>query len=100
MSLSHTFSIIDAFAGVLTEETAKEVVAYRSRMGRRYALTERSAKMLARQLARCPDPDAAAEEMIVRGWQSIKPEWLKPEKQSTGNPMMDAMAGFEWPARH
>ncbi len=76
MSLIHTNAIIDAFHGVLDDDTAREVIDYRKRMGRRYALTERSAKMLAKNLAACPDPTAAAEEMIVRGWQSVKPEWM------------------------
>lgn len=77
MSLVHAHAILDAFAGVLDDDTAREVIDYRKRMGKRYALTERSAKMLAKNLARCPDPVAAAEEMIVRGWQSIKPEWIR-----------------------
>lgn len=91
MSLSHSFAILDALLTVLDEETAKEVVDYRQRMGRRYALTERSAKMLAKQLARCPDPRAAAEEMIIRGWQAIKPEWIK---QEPAQPQRVGMADF------
>lgn len=81
-----TDSILAAFAGILSEDIAQEVIDYRKRMGKRYHLTERAAKMLAKRLARCPDPNAAAEEMIVRGWQSIEPEWLpKAKPKSIGD---------------
>lgn len=86
MSLEHTHAILDAFAGVLDDDTAREVIDYRKRMGKRYALTERSARMLAKNLASCPDPIAAAEEMIVRGWQSIKPEWMARINQQAQRP--------------
>lgn len=81
-----TDAILSAFQGVLDDDTAQEVIDYRKRMGRKYALTERSARMLAKNLARCGDPIAAAEEMIVRGWQSIKPEWMpKAKPKSIGD---------------
>lgn len=87
-----TDAILAAFAGVLDHDTACEVIDYRKRMGKRYALTERSAIMLAKNLARFSDPIAAAEEMVVRGWQSIKPEWC-PELAK--GPVIHLSAEFE-----
>lgn len=101
MSLEHKHAILDALLTALDEETAREVIDFRQRMGRRYVLTERSAKMLAKQLSRCPDPRAAAEEMIVRGWQGIRPEWvtkdapLQPVKRTIIEAAMDRLQRAE-----
>ncbi len=77
MSLEHRHAILDALMSVLDEDTAASVVEYRKGLGRKHVLTERSARMMAKQLAKFPDPIAAAEEMILRGWQTIKPEWVQ-----------------------
>lgn len=77
MSLSHSFAILDALKTVLDEETALAVIEYRKSLGRKHALNERSAKMMAKQLSKFDDPNAAAEEMILRCWQTIKPEWVR-----------------------
>lgn len=77
MSLSDKFAIQDALMAVLDEETALAVIDYRKGLGRKHVLTERSAKMMAKQLAKFADPQAAAEEMILRGWQTIKPDWIQ-----------------------
>lgn len=77
MSLQHKHAILDALMAAVDEDTALGIIEHRIKLGARYALTERSARMLAKQLNRCPDPIAAAEEMIVRGWQGIKPEWVQ-----------------------
>lgn len=68
--------IADALAAVIGDEVAHEVIAYRKRMGKRFHLTPRAARMLAKKLAACPDPVGAADEMMLRGWQSVEYDWL------------------------
>jgi hypothetical protein len=58
---------------VLDEERARAVIDHRQRL--RKALTERAAKMLAAELAKFPDPNAAADRMILKGWQTIDVAW-------------------------
>lgn len=60
---------------VLDAERAEAVIDHRQRL--RKPLTAHAARLLAQQLARCPNPNAAADLMIERGWQSIKPEWAE-----------------------
>lgn len=59
---------------VLDEERADAVIEHRQR--KRAPLTQRAAKMLAGKFAECPDPNKAADAMIVNGWQGFEPEWL------------------------
>lgn len=73
-----------AFAGVLSPEVAREVVAHRKAMKK--PLTAYGAGLLAKQIAKCPDPTAAAEAMIANGWQGVKPEYMRDRSQSTGPP--------------
>lgn len=58
---------------VLSPEVASAVIEHRQRL--RKPLTERAAKNLSISLARFPDPNAAADRMIEKGWLSIDPEW-------------------------
>ena len=76
MSLEHKHAILDALMTAVDEETALEIIDYRKRMGKRFHLTPRAAGMLARKLAACPDPVGAADEMMLRGWQSVEYDWL------------------------
>ena len=64
---------------VLDEEHSAEVLKHRQRL--RKPLTDYAAKLLAKKLALCPDPNAAADMMIEKGWQSIEPSWLQPKSQ-------------------
>ena len=88
MSLAHKHAILDALMTVVDEETALEIIEYRKRMGKRYVLTERAAKTLAKNLASYADPIAAADEMMLRGWRAVKPGWIKdqPQRQNEASP--------------
>lgn len=69
---------------VLDSEHARDVIEHRQRL--RKPLTAKAAKLLARQLAQCPDPNAAADLMIERGWLAIKPDWVHNAQQPRGSP--------------
>ena len=83
MTLEARHAILDALLASLDEEHAIAVMDHRKT--KKCALTVFAAKLLAKQFALCPDPNAAAEEMILRGWQGFKAEWLAmPTNQRTG----------------
>jgi hypothetical protein len=67
---------------ILDDERASAVVDHRKRIGA--ALGNRAAKMLVESLSRFPDPNAAADTMMERGWRTIKPGWG--EDRSHGPP--------------
>ncbi len=69
---------------VLDAERAKAVIDHRQRIGK--PLTAYAAKQLAGKMAQCPDPNAAADEMIANGWQGFKPEWLESRSRQQGPP--------------
>lgn len=78
-----------AFAGILKPETAKAVVAHRK--AKKAPLTLRSAELLAKAFAETGEPEAAAEMMILQGWQGFKPEWFAnaragPDRRQRGQP--------------
>ena len=58
---------------VLDPEHARAVVDHRNRI--RKPMTAYAAGRLALSLSQAPDPNAAADEMIERGWQGWKPDW-------------------------
>lgn len=60
---------------VLSPERAAAVVEHRQRIGK--PMTAHGAALLARQFARCPDPDTGADAMIANGWQGFQPEWME-----------------------
>lgn len=67
-------------------ERAEELIKHRQRL--RKPLTDYAAKLLAGKLAKCPDPNAAADMCIEKGWQSIEPGWVTSSMQrATGRPM-------------
>lgn len=72
---------------VLDEDHAQAVIEHRQRL--RKPLTERAAKLLAADLAKFPDPNAAADTMVKRGWLGIDPDWASaqprgsPQRQET-----------------
>lgn len=71
---------------VVSSEHADEVLKHRQRL--RKPMTSFAAKLLANKLAKCPDPNAAAEMMIEKGWQSIEPGWVANSNQrATGRSM-------------
>src|ERR1051325_11700722 len=91
MSLEHRHAILDALQTVLDADHAEAVIEHRRQ--KKSPLTAFAAKLLAKQFAMCPDPNAAAEEMILRGWRGFKAEWMPKTmmQNSTGNPMIDSL---------
>ncbi|CAN7495982.1 hypothetical protein LJR231_003481 [Phyllobacterium sp. LjRoot231] len=82
MSLTHRFEVIDELSAVLDSERAEAIYEHRKAMGKAKALTPYAAKLLAKQFARFNDPNAAADEMILRGWMAIKLEWMAREQRT------------------
>jgi len=74
--------ILSALGAVLDADHAQAVLDHRK--GKKSPLTVFAAKLLAKQFALCPDPNAAAEEMILRGWTGFKAEWLRKTNQRAG----------------
>ena len=66
----------------LSPESADAVLAHRKAMRR--PLTGRAAQLLAKGFLATADPEAAADMMIVRGWQGFKPDWFDNERRSNG----------------
>jgi hypothetical protein len=66
---------LDLLKAVLDEERAKAIIEHRKK--KRVPLSPHAAKLLVAQLSKCPDPNAAADEMLLRGWTAVKPDWLK-----------------------
>ena len=77
--------ILTALGAVLDAEHAAAVLDHRKT--KKCALTPFAAKLLAKQFALCPDPNAAAEEMILRGWTGFKAEWISRQPRRS---IMDA----------
>ena len=70
---------------VVSENRAKALVQHRTKI--KAGLTEHTAKLLAGTLSQAADPNAAADEMMLRGWKSWKPDWSSLEgNRSTGPP--------------
>lgn len=69
---------------VLDAERAGDVIEHRQRL--RKPLTAKAAKLLAKQLAQCPDPNVAADLMIERGWLAVKPDWVANADRARGSP--------------
>ena len=76
----------EALEKVLDAQIAEAVVEHRKKL--RKPLTVRAAELLAATLAKHPDPNAAADEMIERGWQSYKIDWAAgPPRASPRKPI-------------
>ncbi|RUU79997.1 hypothetical protein [Mesorhizobium sp. M7A.F.Ca.MR.362.00.0.0] len=82
MSLETRHAILDALLTVLDADHAEAVLDHRKT--KKCALTVFAAKLLAKQFALCPDPNAAAEEMIIRGWTGFKADWMRKAAKTTG----------------
>lgn len=92
MSLSHSFAVIDALMAVLDEEHAHAVVDHRRAL--RKPLTLHAARLLAKQFALCANPNEGADEMIMRGWQGFKPEWIRDRNIMAVKPQPRTMAEY------
>ncbi len=60
---------------VLDSKHAAAILDHRKVMRR--PLSPYAAALLSKNLKKCGDPNAAADYMIERGWQSINPEWMR-----------------------
>lgn len=80
---------------ILSQERVDAIVALRRK--KKASMTPYAGRLLANALKACPDISVAADEMIVRNWTSIKPEWLEARNSSrpTGPPKQES----DW-ARH
>lgn len=85
----------DELETVLDPEHAAAVVEHRQR--KRNPMTPRAAKALAAKFAKTPDPNAAADTMMARGWTGFEPEWLTNERtiaNGRGKPISGATAAI------
>lgn len=62
-------------------------------------MTPHAAALLAGNLAQAPDPNAAADEMISRGWLAWKPDWGRgsqgPPSQPRRNTALEGLDELE-----
>lgn len=56
------------------------------------AFSEHAGDLLVKALMACPDVTAAADEMILRNWTSVKPEWLS--NRNLGTPTQKPKSEF------
>lgn len=69
---------------VLDSKRAGDVIDHRQRI--RKPLTVRAAQLLASEFAKCPDPNAGADAMVLNGWQGFDPKWMD-RQQPRGSPI-------------
>ncbi|HEU4342167.1 MAG TPA: hypothetical protein VFU31_11400 [Candidatus Binatia bacterium] len=74
----------DELLAVLDAERADAVIDHRKRL--RKPLSAHAAKLLARRFSEWMDPNAAADEMIARGWQGFNVEWMASTAQGMTRP--------------
>lgn len=90
---------LDAFRAelfpILDTERIDALIAVRRKKGA--TMTPHAGRLLAKALRQCPNPCAAADEMVLRNWTGIKPEWLESRssapRQSTDPPRPPRNAG-------
>lgn len=90
--------VLQVLMACLDEEHARAVLDHRK--GKKSPLTVFAAKLLAKQFALCPDPNAAAEEMILRGWTGFRADWIRkvitrPAKRTVFDVAMEKFSGPE-----
>ena len=66
-------TVVSILSEVVDESRCAALIAHRQKL--KAALTPHTAKLLANSLAKAPDPNAAADEQMLRGWKAWKPEW-------------------------
>lgn len=77
-------------APILNQERIDGLVSIRRK--KKAPLTPYAGRLLVKALQGCGDVNVAADEMIVRNWTSIKPEWLEARNssRSTGPPKQES----------
>jgi hypothetical protein len=87
---------LDAFkselSSILDPARIEALVAVRRKKGATFSA--HAGSLLVSALNACPDPQVAADEMVLRNWTGIKPEWLEsrtaPAQRSTAPPARSA----------
>lgn len=69
---------------VLDPERADAILEHRKRI--KAPLTSRAAKLLAGELAKCPDPRAAADLILLKGWRGFEAKWVLGEQAPRAGP--------------
>lgn len=69
---------IELEAAGLDEVHAQAVLDHRQRI--RKPLTAHAAKLMGAEFQKCRDPNAAADLMILKGWQGFSSEWVQREE--------------------
>lgn len=91
-------SPIEVLSEVLSPKHSQAVAEHRRRMGS--PLTEHAAELLAKTFAKCPaigwTPDQAADEMISRGWQGVKLDWLQNSTPPKLEPATIGQSDDDW----
>ncbi len=68
--------------GVMSPEQASAVIEHRNAL--KVKLTPLAARLLAKSLAACDDVQEALEMMVLKGWRTVKKDWVERER-SNGN---------------
>jgi len=90
---------------VLDADRAQAVIEHRQRVGK--PLTAYGARRLALSLTKWHDPNEAADEMVERGWQGFRPEWMTeriqhrsgappPKRERTVSDVLQEIAAGTW----
>lgn len=74
----------DELVKVLDADHANAVVAHRKNFKAKFS--PYAARLLAKEFAKCPDPNAAAEAMIRNGWQGFEPSWMDRQQARSSSP--------------
>jgi len=85
---------LDILRACLSEETANAVLEHRK--AKRTPTTTRAAELLAKAFTESGAPEAAANEMIVRGWASFRPTFDWKPKGLNGRSHPNGAAGGIW----
>lgn len=70
-------------SSILDSERIDALIALRRKKGA--PLTEHAGRLLSKALLSCPNANEAADEMVLRNWTSVKPEWME-KRQSRSAP--------------
>lgn len=76
---------------ILDPDRIDALVAVRRKKGA--VLSAHAGRILSQALLACPDAAAAADEMVLRNWTGIKPDWL--QKRTTGPPRAGKPNAFD-----
>lgn len=82
----------DILTECLSDQTARDIIAHRQ--AKRAKLTTRAARELVKAFNAHGDPEAAAAEMIARGWTGFKPEWMEEKARGSPAASMSSRGGF------